>query len=117
MATARRVNHETPVLSAAGQNALRRVRERRGLPVGALAAELGISRKHLSQVLNGRAPLMGTLAARLPAALGLSPELVGALLKRPRTTARPPIGRGCAKGMIEVREEDPTSPLPVWEAG
>lgn len=87
------------------------------MTIGALAAELGISRKHLSQVLNGRAPLTGTLAARLPAALGLSPELVGALLKRPRTAARPPLGWGCARGMIAAREEDPTSPLPEWEAG
>lgn len=79
--------------------------------------ELGISRKHLSQVLNGRAPLMGTLSVRLPTALGLSPGLVGALLKRPQTAARPPVGRGCGRGMIAAREDDPTSPLPEWEAG
>lgn len=117
MATADGSAQDSPLPSAAGRNALRRARERRGLTIRALATELGTSCRHLSQILNGRAPFNGRLAAQLPAALGLSPALVSALLKRPHSGAGPPVGRGCAKGMIQVHEDDPTSPLPEWEAG
>jgi plasmid maintenance system antidote protein VapI len=42
--------------------------------VTALALELGISRKHLSNVLNGRVPLMEPLIDRLARAAGADVE-------------------------------------------
>ena len=46
-----------------------------GLTVTALAAHLGISRKHLSQVLNERAGVTSGMALRLAGAFNTSPEL------------------------------------------
>jgi len=46
-----------------------------GLTVTALAAHLGISRKHLSQVLNERAGVTSGTALRLAGAFNTSPEL------------------------------------------
>ena len=42
----------------------------------ALAATLGVSRKHLSNVLNGRAPLVEPLAHRLASAAEVDPVLL-----------------------------------------
>lgn len=54
-----------PVLLAAGQSYLRKVMRERGMTVTALAKEVGVSRKHLSNVLNRRAPLIDPLLHRL----------------------------------------------------
>jgi len=61
------------VLLAAGQNYLRKAMRERGITVTALANELGVSRKHLSNVLNGRAPLIDPLLHRLCRALSIAP--------------------------------------------
>jgi plasmid maintenance system antidote protein VapI len=46
----------------------------RGFSVTSLAAAVGVSRKHLSNVLNATVPLRADLADRIAAALNLAPE-------------------------------------------
>lgn len=46
-----------------------------GLTVTRLAEVLGVSRKHLSKVVNGRAGITPDMALRLSRALGASPEM------------------------------------------
>jgi addiction module HigA family antidote len=46
----------------------------RGIGVGELAAALDVSRKHMSQVLNGHKRVEPTLAARLAKALGTTAQ-------------------------------------------
>jgi transcriptional regulator with XRE-family HTH domain len=103
---------EKPVLLPVGRDLLRdRMRERRKT-VTALAAELGISRKHLSNVLNGHAPVSLALLRALGAALGVEPALLVCLLDRgPEPEPAPP---GLMKGTIEVLC-DPTEPMEDWE--
>jgi len=48
--------------------------EPRGIGVGELAAALDVSRKHMSQVLNGHKRVEPTLAVRLSKALGTTPQ-------------------------------------------
>jgi addiction module HigA family antidote len=45
-----------------------------GLSVGDAASRLGITRAHLSRVLNGHAGITANMSLRLAAALGTSPE-------------------------------------------
>jgi addiction module HigA family antidote len=54
---------------------LEEVLEARGIKKGELADRLGISFKHLSQVVNGQAPLSATLAVQLERVLGVSAEI------------------------------------------
>jgi transcriptional regulator with XRE-family HTH domain len=84
----------------------------RGLTVTALAAAVGISRKHLSNILNGHAPLVEPLLGRLAKAAGVDPVLLRATVR-----ARPkgPLARyGAMRGTIEVLC-DPTEPMEHWE--
>jgi len=46
-----------------------------GLSVAAAARLLGVSRKHLSQVMNGRAPVSAEMAVRLSKAFGGGAEI------------------------------------------
>ncbi len=48
--------------------------EPRGIGVGELAAALDVSRKHMSQVLNGHKRIEPTLAARLAKAFGTTAQ-------------------------------------------
>ncbi len=101
-----------PVLSPVGQDVLRDAMRARGKTVTALAAELGISRKHLSNVLNGRAPLIDPLLRRLCDAAGAEAELIICLLDygpEPR-----PDPYGFMPGRI-VAHGDLTEPMEGWE--
>jgi len=112
-ATAVSFDEVKPVLLGAGQSYLRRLMRKRGLTVTALAAELGISRKHLSNALNGCVPLLDPLLGRLCQALEIDRTLLVCLLD---DGVRPPArsAYGCMKGTIEVNE-DPTEPMEGWE--
>jgi transcriptional regulator with XRE-family HTH domain len=103
---------DKPVLLPVGQELLRDALRARGLSVTALSAKLGISRKHLSNVLNGRAPLVEPLAHRLASAVEVDPVLLGAAIRVPR---RVPLARhGAMKGWI-VAHDDLTEPMEGWE--
>ena len=100
-----------PVLRVAGQSYLRKAMQERGTTVTALAQELGVSRKHLSNVLNGRAPLIDPLLHRLCRALVVSPAFVVCFLD---DGVRPePARYGCMKGSV-VWHDDLTEP---WRTG
>ena len=102
-----------PVLLGTGQSYLRTLMREHGLTVTALAAELGISRKHLSNVLNGSVPLLDPLLGRLCQALAIDRSLLVCLLDDGvRAPARS--AYGCMKGTIEVNQ-DPTEPMEGWE--
>lgn len=107
------LDHDKPVLLPAGQDLLRDAMGGRGTTVTALAVELGISRKHLSNLLNGHAPLIEPLLGRLAAALDVDPVLLRATL-RPRRMPRRRSPHGCMKGTIEVHG-DLTEPMADWE--
>ena len=84
----------------------------RRLSVTALAAKLGISRKHLSNVLNGHAPPSLGLLRALGAAAGVDPVLLFCLLED--APGPEPARYGSMKGTIEVLG-DPTEPMEGWE--
>ena len=101
-----------PALLPVAQELLRDALRARGKTVTALASELGISRKHLSNVLNGRAPLSLPLMQALGAAVGVEPALLVCLLDRGPEPE--PARYGFMKGTIEVLC-DPTEPMTDWE--
>jgi transcriptional regulator with XRE-family HTH domain len=103
---------DKPVLLAVGRDLVRRAMRARGLSVTALAAEIGISRKHLSGILNGRAPLVEPLAHRLAEAADVDPVLLGSTIRAPRRVA--PARHGAMKGWI-VAHGDLTEPMEGWE--
>lgn len=76
-----------------------------GLTVTALAAHLGISRKHLSQVIHERAGVRSGMALRLARAFNTTPEL-WLNLQRGRDLGRP---------NARPRAWDEVSPLPGLE--
>jgi transcriptional regulator with XRE-family HTH domain len=101
-----------PALLPVAQDLLHDALRVRGKTVTALAAELGISRKHLSNVLNGHAPVSLALLRALGTAVGVEPALLVCLLDRgPDPEPAPP---GLMKGTIEVLC-DPTEPMEGWE--
>ena len=112
-ATAVPLHQVKPVLLGVGQSFLRRLMRECGLTVTALATELGISRKHLSNILNGCVPLLEPLLGRLCQALAIDRSLLFCLLD---DGVRPPARSacGCMQGSIEVIE-DPTEPMEGWE--
>jgi transcriptional regulator with XRE-family HTH domain len=111
-ALAATLDADKPVLLPVGQEVLRDAMQARGLSVTALAAQLGVSRKHLSNVLNGRAPLVEPLAHRLASAVEVDPVLLEAAIRVPR---RIPLARhGAMKGWI-VAHGDLTEPMEGWE--
>jgi transcriptional regulator with XRE-family HTH domain len=111
-ALAASLDADKPVLLPVGCDLVRRAMRARGLSVTALAATIGVSRKHLSNVLNGRAPLVEPLAHRLALAAEVDPVLLGAAIRVPRRT---PLARhGAMKGWI-VAHGDLTEPMEGWE--
>jgi transcriptional regulator with XRE-family HTH domain len=103
---------DKPILLPVGCDLVRRAMQARGLTVTMLAAGAGISRKHLSNILNGHAPLVEPLLGRLAKATGIDPVLLRATVR-----ARPkgPLARyGAMRGTIEVLC-DPTEPMAHWE--
>jgi transcriptional regulator with XRE-family HTH domain len=109
---AAKLDADKPVLLPVGRDLVRRAMQARGLSVTALAARLGISRKHLSGILNGHAPLVEPLAHRLAEATGVDPVLLGATIRAPRRV--PPARHGFMKGWI-VAHGDLTEPMEGWE--
>ena len=85
----------------------------RSTTVTAVADGLGVSRKHLSNVLHGRASVSGGLLHALARAVGVSPELIQALAT-PSLEPRPVVEHGYARGLI-VRHGDLTEPMEGWE--
>ena len=103
-----------PILRPVGQSYLHKAMRERDTTLTALAKELGISRKHLSNVLNGRAPLIDPLLHRLCRALMVSPAFLVCLLD---DGVRPESGQssyGCMKGSI-LWHDDLTEPMEDWE--
>ena len=103
---------DKPALLPVGQDYLRDAIRAGRTTVTALAAPVGISRKHLSNVLNGRAPLVDPLLRRLCRALGVEPEFVICL-----THAGPPpepAPHGFMRGSI-LWHGDLTEPMTDWE--
>jgi transcriptional regulator with XRE-family HTH domain len=103
---------DKPVLLPVGRGLVRRAMQARGLSVTALATELGVSRKHLSNVLNGHASPSLALMLALGDATGVDPSLLICLLDRGRKSE--PARYGSLKGTIEVLG-DPTEPMEGWE--
>jgi transcriptional regulator with XRE-family HTH domain len=103
-----------PVLIAAGRSYLRKVMRERGMTVTALANELGISRKHLSNVLNGRAPLIDPLLNRLCRALGVAPAFLIGFLDHGERLEPGESSYGCMRGSV-VWHDDLTEPMEDWE--
>ena len=77
-----------------------------------LALELGISRKHLSNVLNGRVPLMEPLIDRLCRTVGADAESVR--IFRDRGRIKDVVGPGFMRGRMIILC-DPTEPMTDWE--
>ena len=46
-----------------------------GVSITAAADALGVTRKHVSEIVNGHAPVSADMAIRLAAALGTEPEI------------------------------------------
>ena len=108
-----RLESEKPILRAVGQYYLRNAMRERQTTVTALAAELGVSRKHLSNVLNGRAPLIDPLLHRLCRALGIAPAFLVCLLDYGLRVE--PAPHGFMKGSV-VWHDDLTEPMEEdWE--
>jgi len=103
---------DKPVLLPVAQELLRDALHAKGKTVTALASELGISRKHLSNVLNGHAPLSLSLMLALGTTVGVEPALLVCLLDR--GPGPKPAPYGCMKGTIEILC-DPTEPMTDWE--
>jgi transcriptional regulator with XRE-family HTH domain len=83
---------------------------RQGLSVAGLALKLGVSRKHMSNVLGGKVPLGEDLAERLARALDLDSTDVIVL----RHDGIVPLPLASFKPMkIEILG-DPTEPIPGW---
>jgi plasmid maintenance system antidote protein VapI len=95
-----------------GQDVIRGALRARGNTVTGLAAELGISRKHLSTLVNGRAPLVDPLRARLCTLLGIEPELMACLVHDGRTDE--PAPHGAMRGTV-VASGDLTAPMEAWQ--
>jgi lambda repressor-like predicted transcriptional regulator len=82
----------------------------RGLTVTKLAVELGISRKHLSNMLNAAVPLGEELADRIAAALDLAPEHLRVL----RHDGVIPADLDRVEPFPITIIGDPTEPIPDW---
>ncbi|MGH6903186.1 MAG: helix-turn-helix domain-containing protein [Geminicoccaceae bacterium] len=102
----------SPALLPMAQELLRDALRAKGKTVTAMAVELGISRKHLSNVLNGHAPPSLSLMQALGTTVGVAPALLVCLLDRGPEPEPAPYG--FMKGSIEVLC-DPTEPMEDWE--
>jgi transcriptional regulator with XRE-family HTH domain len=103
---------DKPTLRPVGRNYLRKKMRERDTTVTALARELGISRKHLSNVLNGHAPLIDPLLHRLCQALLVSPSFLVCLLDRGLRVE--PAPHGFMRGSV-LWHDDLTEPMEDWE--
>ncbi len=65
---------ETTARAGRAESALAAAARERGLTIGELAALMGVTPSHLSQVARGNKPLTTTMAARIEAVLGQVPE-------------------------------------------
>lgn len=99
-------------LTLDGQRYLRARLEEAGKTVTSLALELGVSRKHLSNVLNGRVPLMEPLIDRLARAAGADVDIIRIFRDRDRVVG--PSGYGALRGTMTILC-DPTEPMTDWE--
>jgi transcriptional regulator with XRE-family HTH domain len=106
------IDPDAPALSPVGQELLRDALRRTGMTVTALAVRLGVSRKHLSNVLNGHAPLGLPLMQRLCEALRLEPELLLCLLDDGAAPRPDPVR--FMPGWI-AEHGDLTAPMDGWE--
>ena len=93
-----------------GRFLIERAMREHELSVTGLALRLGISRKHMSNVLGGRVPLGETLADRLAAELGLAPGHLRIL----RHDGIVPRGRTGPSPFTITLLGDPTEPMPDW---
>ena len=100
-------------LTETGQRYLRARLEEAGKTVTSLALELGISRKHLSNVLNGRVPLMEPLIDRLCRAVDADATITRVFRDRDRVVGGPS-AYGAMRGSMVVLC-DPTEPMTDWE--
>jgi transcriptional regulator with XRE-family HTH domain len=91
---------------------LRRCLERRGATITAAAVELGISRKHLSNILGGRATLEEPLLTQLCRVSGADPALIRPLAVQPGPPASS--GHGALAGSVQI-VGDVTEPIGDWE--
>ena len=107
-----RLDQSKPVLLPVAQELLRDASRAQRKTVTALAAELGVSRKHLSNLLNGHTPVVMPLLQRLGDALGIEPELLVCLLDHGPEPRPDPYG--FMPGWV-VAHEDLTSPMQDWE--
>jgi transcriptional regulator with XRE-family HTH domain len=103
---------DKPVLLPAAQELLRGAMRARSLSVTALAAKLGLSRKHISNVLNGHGPIAMPLMQQLCQALDIEPELLVCLLDHGPEPRPDPYG--FMPGWI-VAHDDLTLPMEDWE--
>jgi hypothetical protein len=94
-----------------GRDLVQRAMRPCGRTVTALAAKLGIARKHLSNILNGHAPLVEPLAHRLAEAVRVDRVLLAATIRPPRRV--PPVRYGFMKGSV-VAHGDLTEPMEGW---
>lgn len=106
------LEHSIGLLLPVGQDVLRAAIRSRGMTIAEFAADVGVSRKHLSNVLNGRVPLLDPLRDRLCRALDLEPELLVCLLDDGGRAE--PAPHGAMNGAI-VRHGDLTEPGEDWE--
>jgi transcriptional regulator with XRE-family HTH domain len=109
---AAKLETDKPTLLLVGRDYLRKKMRERDTTVTALAEELGISRRHLSNVLNGHAPLLEPLLGRLCQALMIEPSLLVCFLDY--GSEPEPASYGAMEGTIEVLA-DPTEPMEGWE--
>ena len=110
--SAGRLHVAKPVLLPVARDYLRNEIHERGATVTSLAGAVGVSRKHLSNVLNGHAPLLEPLLGRLCQALTIEPTFLVCLLDYGPEPE--PAGYGAMQGTIEVLA-DPTEPMEGWE--
>lgn len=94
-----------------GRFLVERAMQERGLTVTGLALRLGVSRKHLSNILGARVPLGEDLAERLAVALDLDPEHLAIL--RHDGIVPPPLAEMKPMPGIEILA-DPTEPIEGW---
>ena len=97
-------------LLAVGRRLVDAAMRERGLSLTALSLQLGLSRKHVSNVLGGKVPLGEVIAERLAETLDLD---AGELLDlRHDGVAPPPWQMGTPLGGVVLG--DPTEPIPDW---
>ena len=93
-----------------GRFLVERAMERHGLTITGLALKLGISRKHLSNILGTKVPLGEALVERLAATLDLNPTHL-AVLRHDGIVPRPLANMSPMS--IEIIG-DPTEPIEGW---